>query len=631
MTQPQEVTAERHEFRAEVRQLLDILARSLYTEREIFLRELISNASDALNRVQFEMLTNKDVLDPEAELAIRIAVDKENRTVTVADTGIGMTREELIENLGTIAHSGARAFLEKLQEGQASPEEIIGQFGVGFYSVFMVAEEVTVTTRSYRPEAQAWSWTSRGDGTYTIAPADKADRGTVVTVKLKEDAAEFADEWRLEQIVRRHSNYISFPIYIGDRAVNQRTALWRQSPNEVSEEQYVEFYRQLTLDTERPLLWVHVVTDAPVNIRSILYVPSRREWGLLPGLRTDYGVRLYSRKVLIQERNSDLLPNYFRFVEGVVDSEDLPLNVSREAVQRDPMLRQIRRALTNRLVKALKALADEEPEKYATFWRDFGGFIKEGVATDPTSHEALKELLRFHSSKAEEGELVSLAAYVARMKPEQKAIYYVVGEDLASVQHSPHLDPFRSQDIEVLYLVEPVDPFVVLALHEYQGYHFRNVEDADLEALKVETPQDEGADEAFQALLERVKTVLGDRVADVRASNHLTTSPCRLVSPEGGPERDLARVRRLLEQDFEVPKRILELNPRHPLVRNLAALQATNPDDPLLPLAVEQLFENALLVEGLLPNPAAMTPRVQALIEAAVAARVGNAASGEAP
>lgn len=621
MDRVQERNVEHHEFRAEVRQLLDILARSLYTEREIFLRELISNASDALNRLQFEMLTNKDVLDPEAELAIRIQADKEQRTVTVSDTGIGMTREELIENLGTIAHSGARAFLRQLQEGEVSPENIIGQFGVGFYSVFMVAEEVTVTTRSYRPDAQAWSWTSRGDGTYTLAPAERAQRGTTVTVRLKEDAAEFADEWRLEQIVRRHSNYISFPIYVGDRVVNRQVAIWRQSPSEVTEEEYVQFYRELTLDPERPLLWVHVVTDAPVNIRSIIYVPGRREWGLVPGLRSDYGLRLYARKVLIQERNADLLPAYLRFVEGVVDSEDLPLNVSREAVQQDPMLRHIRRALTTRLTKELKRLADEEPDRYATFWREFGIFLKEGVATDPSSHETLKDLLRFHSSRADREGLVSLAAYVARMKPDQKAIYYAVGDDLDSVRHSPHLDPFRAGEIEVLYLVEPVETFAVLALREYQGYPFQNVEDADVEALRVELPADEGADARFQALVERVKAILGDRVADVRASKRLTTSPCRLVDPEGGPQRDLARVRRLLEQDFEAPKRILELNPRHTLIRHLADVQATRPDDPLLPLIVQQLLENALLVEGLLPNPAAMVPRIQALMEAAVAAR----------
>ncbi|MDQ7029762.1 MAG: molecular chaperone HtpG [Ardenticatenia bacterium] len=622
MAQVQEPAVEQHEFRAEVRQLLDILARSLYTEREIFLRELISNASDALNRLQFEMLTTQEVLDPEAELAIRIQADKEQRTVTVSDTGIGMTREELLQNLGTIAHSGARTFLRQLQEGQISPERIIGQFGVGFYSVFMVAEEVTVTTRSYRPDAQAWSWTSRGDGTYTVAPTQKAERGTTVTVKLKEEAAEFADEWRLEQIVRRHSNYISFPIYVGERVVNRQVALWRQMPSEVQEEDYIQFYRELTLDTEKPLLWLHIVTDAPVNIRSILYVPSRREWGLLPGLRSEYGLRLYSRQVLIQEHTSDLLPAHFRFVEGVVDSEDVPLNVSREAVQQDPMLRHIRRALTARLVKELKALAEQDPDRYATFWREFGPFLKEGVATDPSSHDDLKDLLRFHSSHAEGDGLVSLAAYVARMKPDQKAIYYVVGDDLTSVRHSPHLDPFRSQQVEVLYLVEPVDTFAVLALREYEGYPFRNVEDADIEALRVEVPHDEEADAPFQALVERVRAILGDRVADVRASQHLITSPCRLVAPESGPERELARVRRLLDQEFEVPKRILELNPRHTLVRHLATMQATTPDDPLLPMIVEQLFENALLVEGLLPNPAAMTPRIQALMEAAVNARV---------
>ncbi len=615
------------DFRAEVQQLLHILAHSLYTEREIFLRELISNASDALNRVQFEMLTNRDVLEPEAELAIHIEADEDAKTITVSDTGIGMTRDELIEDLGTIAHSGAMAFLQQVKNEKLSAEDIIGHFGVGFYSTFMVAEEVTVISRSYRPDAEAWSWTSRGANTYTLAPADKSKRGATVKIKLKEDATEFAKAWRLEQIVKKYSDYVSFPIYVGDKIANRQTALWRQSPQEVETEQYFEFYKQLTLDFEKPLLHIHLVADAPVNLRSILYVPARREQGVLR-LRTDHGLKLYSRKVLIQEYNKDLLPNHFRFVEGVVDSEDLPLNISRETVQSNPMMRQIRRALTNRLVKELSTMVEDRPDDYKTFWHEFGAFIKEGIATDPSSHESLRELLRFHSSKAgaDDG-LVSLREYTSRMKEDQKAIYYLLGDDLKSAMRSPHLDYFRANDIEVLYMVGPIDSFTALALKEYDGKPLQNVDDAGLDLPEVGASTEAGTGESvpqpdFERLVERFKSTLGDRIIDACESKRLTDSPCRLVSPEGSPDRDLYHIRRLIEQEYEVPKKILELNRRHPLIQNLAHLLSESPDETLINIAIEQLFENALLLEGLHPNPADMTPRIQMLMEAAIASRV---------
>lgn len=613
------------EFRAEVQQLLHILAHSLYTDREIFLRELISNASDALHRIQFEMLTNRDVLEPEAELSIRIEADEEAKTISISDTGIGMTRDELIENLGTIAHSGAMAFLQRVRDEKLPADEIIGQFGVGFYSVFMVAEEVTVTSRAYHPDAEAWSWRSQGDNTYILSPADKTERGTSVRIKLKEDAAEFASPWRLEQIVKKHSDYVSFPIYVGDNVANRQVALWRQSPREVEAEQYVEFYKQLTLDFEKPLLHIHLVADAPVNLRSILYVPARRERGILH-LRTDLGLKLYSRKVLIQEYNKDLLPNHFRFVEGVVDSEDLPLNISRETVQSNPMMRQIRRALTNRLVKELSTMAEERPDEYKTFWREFGPFIKEGIATDVASHESLRDLLRFHSSKAgDENGLVSLREYVSGMKEEQKAIYYALGDDLTSVAYSPHLDYFRANDIEVLYLVDPLDSFMTLALKEYDGKPLKNVDDADLDLPETGTPEAEAIETLpqpdFERLVERFKSVLGDQVADVRGSKRLIESPCRLVSPEGSPDHNLQRVRRWLEQEYEIPKMVLELNRGHPIIQHLAGALANSPDEALINVTVQQLFDNALLLEGLHPNPADMTPRIQALMEAAMASR----------
>src|SRR5512143_3418260 len=380
------MSAQAYEFKAEIQQLLNILVHSLYTERDIFLRELISNASDALSRVQFEMLTNRDVLDPDAELKITIECDKDARTLTIRDTGIGMTRDEIVENLGTIAHSGAAEFLKKLQ-AEKKPADVIGQFGVGFYSVYMVADEVTVTSRSYQPAAQAVRWTSKGDNTYTLADAEMSGRGTEIVVHLKEDAAEYAQDWKIEQIVKKHSDFVSFPVYVKDRVINQQTALWRQSPREVTDEQYDNFYRQLTLDFE-----------APLDVHAVLFIPAQRERGMF-SLRKDDGLKLYSRKVLIQEYFKDLLPAYFRFVQGVVDSEDLPLNVSRESIQNNRAMAKLKSTLTHKVIGELEELGQKDAAKYAQFWKEFGVFVKEGVATDAAQQGDLARLLRFKTSR----------------------------------------------------------------------------------------------------------------------------------------------------------------------------------------------------------------------------------------
>ena len=624
---PESQSLQDFQFKAEIQQLLNILVHSLYTEREIFMRELLSNASDALNRIQFEMLTNRDVLDPDAELAIRIEADQEVGTLTISDTGIGMTREEIAEDLGTIAHSGAAAFLKQLETEQRPSVDLIGQFGVGFYSVFMVADQVRVVSRSYRPEAEAVEWISEGGSSYHLGPAAKADRGTRIEIKLKEDAAEFAATWRVEQIIRKHSDYIAFPIYVGggETAVNQKTALWRQSPLEVTDEQYEDFYRHLTLDLEEPLLHAHLVTDAPVHMRSLLYIPSRRERGFL-SQRTDHGLKLYVHNVLIQEYNKDLLPDYLRFVEGVVESEDLPLNISREVVQSSPAARRIQKALVRKLLKELETLSESDPEAYASFWREFGSFLKEGVAAIPSADPAAKDdllpLLRFHSSRSGSG-LVSLAEYVERMDEGQSAIYHVLGDNLESVARSPHLDYFKARDVEVLYLVDPIDTFLALALPEFEGKPFKNVDSAGLDLPQEPGAEEESvealADPDFNRLVGRFVKVLGDRVVEVRESKVLRDSPCRLVSPDNAPEREMSRVYRMLGREFEMPKQILEINRKHPIIANLARLISEKPETDLIDTSIEQLFDNLLLVEGLHPDPTAMIPRIQQLIEAATA------------
>jgi molecular chaperone HtpG len=607
-------SAQSYEFRAEIQQLLNILVHSLYTDREIFLRELISNASDAIHRFQFEMLTNSNVLDPDAELAIRVSADKEAKTITVSDTGIGLNREEMIENLGTIAHSGALSFLNALKEKGNSSTDIIGQFGVGFYSVFMIADKVLVTSRSFQPDEQAYTWTSNGSNAYTIEPAEKVTRGTDIVIHVKEDAEEFLEDYRLERIIKKHSNYVAFPIYVGEKVANAQQALWRRSPREVSEQEYLDFYKQLTFDPGEPMLHVHQTSDAPVQFYSLLYVPSRLDRGMFQA-DTETGPRLYARKVLIQERSKDLLPQWMRFVEGVVDSEDLPLNISRETVQANRVMAKLKNVLSGKLLSEMESWANKDAEKYTAFWNEFGRMVKEGVASDATNRDRLTGLLRFHSSTEPEG-WVSLQQYIDRMAEGQDTIYYLFGEDVRSVSHSPHLDVFKSRAIEVLYLTDTIDSFMMNALWEYQGKKFQNGADADLALPETEDKQPEGealSGDEFSSLVERFTQVLADRVSEVRESKVLTESPARLVSPDKGFGADMERVYRMLDKEFAAPKRILELNPRHALIKNLAALG----DNTIVDAVAEQLLESALLLEGIHPNPADMVPRIQALMEAA--------------
>jgi molecular chaperone HtpG len=627
-------TGDSYRFKAEISQLLDILVHSLYKERDIFLRELMSNASDALTRLHFETLTNANVVDPDAPLAIHITADKEGeeKRIVIKDSGIGMTREEMMENLGTIAQSGAKAFLQRVKEGGASPGEIIGQFGVGFYSVFMVAAEVRVVSRSYRPEAEAAAWVSTGGDSFTVESADKSDRGTEVHILLKKDAEEFADTWRLKQIVKKHSDFVGYPIYVEGEQANQQQSLWRKPAAEVETDAYKQFYQQMTLDFEEPLATIHLASDAPLHVRALLFIPARREKNIL-ALRKEPGVKLYAHNILIQEYCTDLLPKWLEFVDGVVDSEDLPLNVSRETVQNTRFMRQLGKTVRRRVLREINDLAEKEPAKYEQFWREFGRALKEGLATDMEAKDEIMPLLRFHSSQANGG-LISLDSYLERMPENQEEIYYVLGDDLKSVANSPHLDPFRARKLEVLYWVDPLDSFLASILNEYKGKKLRNIDDAGLELPlpaegeeTAEAPESTLPEADFNRLVGRCVTVLGDRVTEVRASKVLKDNAVRLVSPQDTPNREMQRIYRFMNQEYTIPKKILELNRNHPLVANLARLVTATPESLLINLAIEQLYEGALVQEGLHPNPAEMLPRVQKLMELAAA---GAAAAGAA-
>ncbi len=620
-----EKTAETsYTFKAEIKQLLQILVHSLYKEHDIFLRELVSNASDALTRLQFEMLTNRNVVDAEAELAIRIEIPEVEegapKKLIIKDSGIGLTKDELIQNLGTIAQSGARQFLEKLEDGsEITPEDVIGQFGVGFYSVFMVAKEVEVVSRSHKPRAKAAKWISDGGESFRVESADKSDRGTEIHITLRKDAEEFANDWKIKQIVKKHSDFVRFPVYVGEDQANQQEPLWRKRPSNIEAVDYNNFYRQMTMEFEEPITHIHFSSDAPVNVRTLLFVPAKREPGILAS-RKDPGVMLYSHNVLIQEYCTDLLPDWLGFIDGVVDSEDLPLNVSRETVQNNVLMRQLGKMIKGRVLRELKKLAKNDQEKYETFWGEFGRVLKEGVAIDPAAKDDVMPFFRYKSSTSDDA-LVSLDEYIERMGDEQEEIYYVLGDDDQSVANSPHLDPFKARDIEVLYWTDPLDAFIAPGMQEYQEKKFKNIDDASLELPELEETEDEQEpaieDPAFNAFVGQCVTTLGEKVTEVRESKVLKDSPVRLVSPEGAENREMDRIQRMLNKDYEVPKRIMEINRNHALVVNLANLVSNNPDSELIDLGIEQLYDSALVQEGLHPNPASMLPRIQKLLEMA--------------
>jgi len=483
----------------------------------------------------------------------------------------------------------------------------------------MVAEWVRVTSRSYKPEAEAVMWYATGEDNYQVGAAEMSERGTKVEIKLKEDASEFAEEYRLKNIIHKHSDYIGFPIYIGEskEAVNKQTSLWRTSRQEVTEEQYKEFYKQTTLEFEDPLLHIHIVTDAPVQLYALLYIPSKMERGMF-ALRKDDGLKLYSRNILIDEYNKDLLPEYLRFVQGVVDSEDLPLNVSRETVQSSGLMPKLKKVLTNQVLKDLEALAKNNAEKYQIFWQEFGGYIKQGLSSYTADDEKLHSLLRFKTNLQPET-WSSLEDYVSRMKEGQKFIYYIVGDDPKSVMRSPHLDYFHSKGTEVLLLTEPMDSFMLMGLRKHKDFELKNVAQADVDVTEKPKEQMEVekiSDADFNSLVERFKQVLGERVTDVRASNRLSQSVARLVDPDGTLNPELQRVYRYLGKEYEVPKKILELNPSHNILKNLLNLESGSE---LQTVIIEQIYDSALLVEGLHPDPSSIAPRVQQIIEAALA------------
>jgi molecular chaperone HtpG len=610
-------TVQSYEFQAETQKLLNIIIHSIYTNKEIFLRELISNASDALDKVRFAQSKGTQVADPEQPLEIRITTDKDAGRLTIADTGTGMSEEELVSNLGTIAKSGTEEFLKKVTEEQESPENIIGRFGVGFYSVFMVANQVQVTTKSADPESPTMVWTSDGMGSYTVARAEgDMKRGTRINVSLTEEEKEYADPDRIKQIIKRHSNFISFPIYVDDEKVNTIPALWKESKFNITQDQYTEFYKFLTYDSQPPLETIHISVDAPVQFNSILFVPQKSTL-IFENMPTDYGLDLYVNRVLIQHKNQDLIPQYLSFVSGVVDTEDLPLNLSRQAIQESALINKIRTTITKQILSKLKEMASKDQDRYLDFWKEHGKVFKLGY-TDVANQESFAQLLRFNASwHNDDTELASLDDYVKRMKEGQKEIYFISGPNRENIASNPHLELFRSKGLDVFYLFEPIDEFVLQSLGTFKDYTLRaaeHVDPGDLEQFasteKEEKEKLSSEEErSFDQLLKAMQDILGDRVTEVRTSKRLSSSPACLVNPESGISSQMQKIMHIMNKDSSIPKQILEINPNHPLSRNLLKVYSHNPEDTFVRQTTEHLFEAALLQAGYLADPHTLVNR----------------------
>ena len=617
-------------FQSEVKQLLQLMIHSLYSNKEIFLRELISNASDAADKLRFKALSNPALYEGDGELRVRVSFDADKGTLTISDNGIGMTREQVIDHLGTIAKSGTKEFLTALGQDQAKDSQLIGQFGVGFYSAFIVADKVTVKTRAAgEPADKGVLWESAGEGEYSVADIEKKSRGTDVILHLREDEKEFLNDWRLREIIGKYSDHIGLPVEmltkeyddegkeIGEKweKINKSDALWIRSKNDISDEEYKEFYKHLSHDFVDPLLWAHNKVEGNQEYTSLLYVPSKAPWDLF-NREHKHGLKLYVQRVFIMDDAEQFMPNYLRFMRGLIDSNDLPLNVSREILQDNKTTAALRKALTKRSLQMLEKLAKEDAEKYQQFWKEFGLVLKEGPAEDFANKETIAKLLRFASTHNDSSEqTVSLEDYVARMKEGQKAIYYITADSYVAAKNSPHLELFNKKGIEVLLLSDRIDEWMLSYLTEFDGKPLQTITKADLDlgdlADKEETEAQKEQDKAFDSFIERVKILLGERVKEVRLTHRLTDTPAVVSTGNDQMTTQMAKLFAAAGQPVPEVKYTFELNPEHHLVKKVADIA----DEAEFADWVELLLEQAMLAEhGSLENPTAFIKRVNKLL-----------------
>ena len=615
-------------FQAEVKQLLQLMIHSLYSNKEIFLRELISNASDAADKLRFEALADNALYEGDSELKIRVSFDKQARTITIADNGIGMSRQEVIDNIGTIAKSGTREFFQSLTGDQARDAQLIGQFGVGFYSSFIVADKVTLTTRRAGSN-EAVRWESAGEGDYTLEDAEKPNRGTEIVLHLREGEDEFLSDWKLKSVIRKYSDHITLPIVMKktewkdgeevptdeDETVNKASALWARPKNDISDEEYQEFYKHVSHDFEPSLAWSHNRVEGKQEYISLLYIPSRAPFDLYDRERR-HGIKLYVRRVFIMDDAEKLMPQYLRFVRGVIDSADLPLNVSREILQHSREIDGIKAGSVKKVLGLLEDMADNEPEKYAGFWQEFGRVLKEGPGEDFANREKIAGLLRFASTHSDsEEQNVSLKAYIERMKDGQDKIYYITADSFAAAKHSPHLEIFRKKGIEVLLLSDRVDEWLLSSLTEFDGKALQSVAKGDLDLGKLEDEAEKAeqkkVEDEFKPLVERIQAALGESVKEVRVTHRLTDSPACLVSGENDMSGNLERLLKAAGQQTQGSKPVLEINPQHALVQRLDA----ETDEHNFADWSSLLFDQALLAEGgQLEDPASFVKRMNKLL-----------------
>jgi HSP90 family molecular chaperone len=619
-TEPEKVTdaiteessahAQNFEFQSEVKQLLHILVFSLYKHKEVFLRELISNAVDALNKVQFESLMNSDIEDKELDFRIDISIDRDKYKVIIEDTGIGMNQEELIENIGTIAHSGTLDFVKKVTQTESKDKmDLIGQFGVGFYSSFMVADEIHVHTKSYKKGSMGYLWKSKGGNTFTIEEKGKKNRGTRIELFLKEDEKEFGKAERLKTIIKEHSKFVPFPIYVEGERIESVDAIWTQPKSKLQEKDYNEFYRFFQNANEDCETYLHLSSDAPVQFNSIMYVPKNNS-EIYGWVKSDPGIDLYSKKVLISKHCRDLIPEYFRFMKGVVDSEDIPLNISRETIQSDLKVSKIRKHVLKKIYEQFADIKNKDMDKYLRIWKNFGRNFKEGVPNEYEYRDQLAALLLFHSSKTPKEQYTDLDKYCERMPQDQWEIYYAIGHDYDSIERNPALEAFKKKDMEVLYFVDPMDGWVMDHLQQYKGKMIRPVEAADISIDENEKEKETDTTKEAENLASYLKTIFGDRIEEVRISHRLVDSPCILVNSKNAPSIQLERMMRMQNAKADFSKKILEINPKNNLIIEMTRIHKTKPDSEALKALGFQLLDNMILREGVTEEIEHIIPRI---------------------
>ncbi len=605
-------SAERHEYKAEMKQLLHLIVHSLYTHPEVFVRELISNASDAINKARFRSLTDAQMLDRDAPFEIHLSVDAAEQRFTLEDSGIGMTKEDLMNKLGTVASSGTLEFIKQMKEQNATLDgNMIGQFGVGFYAVFMVADDVTVETRHADPDSIGLRWQSDGKGSFTIEECDKATRGTRISFRLKDEAKEFSEEYRLKSLIQKYSNFVDFPITLNGEKANSVRALWQAPKEGITTEEAHEFYKFVAGDYQEPLGYVHIAIEGAVNFKALVFVPKT------PILRPfaqdlDKSLHLYTNKVLIQEHCKELLPDYLRFLRGVVDTDDLPLNVSREITQTSPQMTKIRNVITSKVLSLLEDWASNDAAKYEEFYRAVGNVFKIGINSDFTNREKITALLRFESSTQAAGTLVGLQGYTERMKPEQNEIYFFTGERREAMLAQPNMEYFIKHGLEVLLLTDPLDIVIAPSIPSFEGKALVSIDKATLSSSpqsNESTPETTPTDDS-SPLLALFKEVLGDSVENVQSSKRLVESAVTLVVGKEGLDAQMEKMMKMMDSNFTGGRKVLEVNMEHPLITKLAAMQLAEPGSPRLRQFITQLYEGALLLEGNMPSPAVFVRRM---------------------